>query len=273
MIKRNFKGVWITKEIWLHKELNAIEKILLTEISSLDNDKGCYASNRYFADFFQIGTRQVSRYVSSLRDKNFISVIVENKTERTIKVIKNRVPTTEVSKVLPTTEVSMGGTTEVSKEVRPKCLHNNTISNKETNTLIGADAQDIKKPLVKKVEPIKKTRKLLGYTPTEINATIFLLQDLNPNWQSWYKPGPHRASVAKVLKFAKESNIEIPTLVKKALELRGQEYGVQIFSPCEMAEKFAKLITTKKKESNIKSYDKRDPSRYINQKEALVIKV
>ena len=45
---RDFKGVWIPKEIWLNTDLSIIEKVLLVEIDSLDNsDRGCFASNEY----------------------------------------------------------------------------------------------------------------------------------------------------------------------------------------------------------------------------------
>ena len=47
---RDFKGVWIPKEIWLNTDLSIIEKVLLVEIDSLDNsDRGCFASNEYLA--------------------------------------------------------------------------------------------------------------------------------------------------------------------------------------------------------------------------------
>jgi hypothetical protein len=41
-MERDFKGVWIPKEIWLDERLNALEKIILTEIDSLDaTERGC----------------------------------------------------------------------------------------------------------------------------------------------------------------------------------------------------------------------------------------
>jgi hypothetical protein len=33
---RDFKGVWIPKEIWINTDLSIIEKVLLVEIDSLD---------------------------------------------------------------------------------------------------------------------------------------------------------------------------------------------------------------------------------------------
>ena len=53
--ERKFKGVWIPKEIWEEKSLSILEKVMLVEIDSLeDEEDGCYASNKYFANFFKL---------------------------------------------------------------------------------------------------------------------------------------------------------------------------------------------------------------------------
>ena len=57
-MERDFKGVWIPREIWLSEELSLMEKILFVEIHSLDNERGCFASNQYFADFFGMSDRE-----------------------------------------------------------------------------------------------------------------------------------------------------------------------------------------------------------------------
>src|SRR5947209_9089662 len=83
---RDFKGVWIPKEIWLSDKLSLMEKVLFVEIHSLDNERGCFASNRYFAEFFGVSPRQIATYVSALKEKGFLTVTVENMNERTIHV-------------------------------------------------------------------------------------------------------------------------------------------------------------------------------------------
>tara|TARA_R110002072_G_scaffold215326_9_gene372504 strand:+ start:4896 stop:5270 length:375 start_codon:yes stop_codon:yes gene_type:complete len=70
--RRDFKGVWIPKEIWLSPDLGVVEKVLLAEISSLDNEDGCWASNDYFAKFLGVSTKTISRGVQSLQDKGYI---------------------------------------------------------------------------------------------------------------------------------------------------------------------------------------------------------
>ena len=38
---RDFKGIWIPKEIWESENLSIMEKVLFVEIHSLDNERGC----------------------------------------------------------------------------------------------------------------------------------------------------------------------------------------------------------------------------------------
>ncbi len=68
---RDFKGVWIPKEIWLSQDLSLSEKCLFVEIQSLDNEHGCYASNKHFARFLGISERQVI-LVKKLESKGYI---------------------------------------------------------------------------------------------------------------------------------------------------------------------------------------------------------
>src|SRR6266480_3647755 len=84
--QRDFKGVWIPREVWLSEELSLMEKVLFVEIHSLDNERGCFASNRYFAEFFGVSPRQIGTYVASLKEKGFISFTIQNQNERTIRV-------------------------------------------------------------------------------------------------------------------------------------------------------------------------------------------
>ena len=57
--ERDFKGVRIPRDIWLSEQLSIMEKVLFVEINSLDNERGCFASNAYFAEFFQVSSRRV----------------------------------------------------------------------------------------------------------------------------------------------------------------------------------------------------------------------
>ncbi len=74
--RREFKGVWIPAYIWLDNDLSWTEKLLLVEIDSLAKNGECFASNKYFAEFFSLSKDRVSRVVSSLRDKGYVEVKV-----------------------------------------------------------------------------------------------------------------------------------------------------------------------------------------------------
>jgi hypothetical protein len=73
-MERAFKGVWIPKEIWLSEDLGWTEKFLLTEIDSLSQNNECFASNEYFAKFFNISKDRVSKLISSLCTKGYVEV-------------------------------------------------------------------------------------------------------------------------------------------------------------------------------------------------------
>ena len=74
-MNRDFKGVWIPKEVYLDNRLNALDKIILVEIDSLDNgDAGCFASNKYLADFCQCSQTKVSTSIAKLIKFGYVEV-------------------------------------------------------------------------------------------------------------------------------------------------------------------------------------------------------
>ena len=73
-MSREFLGVWISREVWLDERLSMIEKGILTEIVSLDNEFGCTASNEYFAKFCQCSERTVSTSIKKLIELDYIYV-------------------------------------------------------------------------------------------------------------------------------------------------------------------------------------------------------
>ncbi len=74
MAEREFKGIWIPKEIWLNTKLTLQEKVFLVEIDSLDGKDGCYASNDHFSNFFNLSKNRCSEIITSLSKKGYISI-------------------------------------------------------------------------------------------------------------------------------------------------------------------------------------------------------
>ncbi len=98
---RDFKGVWIPKDIWQSRQLSLMERVLFVEIHSLDNERGCFASNRHFAEFFGVSERQIRTYLAVLKEKGFISVSIKNRNERVMHAIGKyaRVPDAAVKQL------------------------------------------------------------------------------------------------------------------------------------------------------------------------------
>lgn len=90
-MERDFKGVWIPKEIWLDTRLNALDKIILVEINSLDGADGCFASNEYLAEFCQCSEAKVSKSISLLTELGYIEVVKFDGRKRFLKtcLVKN----------------------------------------------------------------------------------------------------------------------------------------------------------------------------------------
>ena len=84
---RDFKGVWIPKQVFLDERLNAIEKLILAEVDSLDveGSEGCFASNEYLAKFCQCSVTKVSTSVSKLIKLGYLYVLKNDGRKRYLK--------------------------------------------------------------------------------------------------------------------------------------------------------------------------------------------
>lgn len=71
-MERDFKGIWIPKDVWLDEMLTALDKIILMEINSLDNEEGCFATNEYLAEFCQCSEAKITKAITKLRGLGYI---------------------------------------------------------------------------------------------------------------------------------------------------------------------------------------------------------
>lgn len=74
--ERDFKGVWIPKDIYLNRDLTPTEKFLLVEIDSLSKNGECFASNEHFAQFLHISKDRVSKLLTKLRRMGLIEIVL-----------------------------------------------------------------------------------------------------------------------------------------------------------------------------------------------------
>ena len=125
-MNRDFKGVWIPKDIWLDENLTWMEKLLLVEIDSLDAEKGCFASNDYFAKFFQLSKSRISDLIGQLVAKGYITTFLLYEGKQ----VKRR----EITMVIPIRKFE-GGIRKTEEGYSENAQDNNTlVSNTINNT-------------------------------------------------------------------------------------------------------------------------------------------
>lgn len=71
--KRQFKGVWIPAEIWLHPTLSVYEKLLWGQIDTFcTSEKACFASNAYLSEFLGVVEGSLKNMLTNLRKLGLI---------------------------------------------------------------------------------------------------------------------------------------------------------------------------------------------------------
>jgi len=122
--KRDFKGIWIDREVWLSKDMTLQEKVFYVEIFSLDNEDGCFANNEYFSDFFGVSKVRVSEVINSLVRKGYISSVInsEEGNKRILKTLAN-------FSLRPYK-------TKVEDPIKDSFIHSNTVNNTIDNSFI-----------------------------------------------------------------------------------------------------------------------------------------
>ena len=95
---QKLKGLWIAAEILLNEDLSDKEKIILSMIFYLSEErKSCFASNKYIANIVNVTHERVSKIIRALKDKGYVSVKLKYKTDS--KEIEERQITPKVENI------------------------------------------------------------------------------------------------------------------------------------------------------------------------------
>lgn len=222
---RDFKWIWIPKEIWLADDINIMCKILLVEIDSLSTeDEWCYASNEYFSNFFWISTTQVSKYISLLKEKWYIEEVSFNWRKRVLKSCFSL----ELKKT--ETPTSKQPLTKVKGRVEEKLKHNNIVyntllskdnnSDEVANKTQAVDVDDFTKGLSADVED-----KMLSARDKE--KGFYEVWNLIPTWRAWWNKNNWQKAFLKKLDewFSVEDMKKCALLAKLELREKAQDYN------------------------------------------------
>jgi hypothetical protein len=192
---RKFQGIWIPSELWLTTKLTMQEKLFLVEINSLDNEEGCFATNQYFSNFFNISKTRVTTVLNNLIEKGFINRKIQY--EKGTKQISKRVlnicsPPYPTKVVYPPQEMLYTPTQQ-------KLLDSNTRTNNTLNRVPYADIlktwndteelceiriyQDKRKKKIKKVYDIDNGKTFKEIVTRAINSDFMVAKRLtNIDW-------------------------------------------------------------------------------------------
>lgn len=140
--ERDFKGVWIPKVVWLDKRLSALDKMILTEIDSLaSEERGCFASNAYIADFCQCSEAKVTKSISLLIKLGYLYVAAFNGRQREL---KSRLSTSSYEAESENLSgCSVKNTRQSSKfyEAESENLRESKLDNKKDNNISNNNSQ------------------------------------------------------------------------------------------------------------------------------------
>lgn len=126
---RSFKGVWIPAEYWLDPNLSIIEVAAITEMDSLDNDEGCIASNKHFANFLGVTPGRASQIINGLKDKGYITINYDQSGKQ---ILKRHIKV--VNKLNTPINKLKGGIKKIKGGYLENCEESNTYKSNTSNS-------------------------------------------------------------------------------------------------------------------------------------------
>lgn len=175
---RDFKGIWIPKEIWLNEKLTLREKCLLVEVDSLSNGKkGCYATNEYLGNFIGISAGSLANLLTDMRKRNLINTVTDALGKRYLSVTNAAKSPSQKSEP-PSQKGEVGLHKKVKVGVHKKV--NIDIQSNNNDIITNIDKQFREEEDEKKPTQKKSVKNLIEFKDTE-----FASQDWNVAQSAW----------------------------------------------------------------------------------------
>lgn len=173
------KGFWLSIELLHDKNTTMQEKLLLIEINQLSMlDKGCIASNNHFAETFKVKKESISRSLSSLEQKGYITTEIKAGS-------RNHDRTITINKMLLQDEKTITNCL-VSKENKTSSLSNqldyddffnlwNEFATKNHKAKIAKLSDSRKKKIALRLKEYKNLLEIFTYVLKKSETSNFLL--------------------------------------------------------------------------------------------------
>ena len=115
-VSEEFTGVFIPAQIWLHPQLNCVEKCLLAEIGALGGHRGeCKAGNGHLGRHVGVGANRVSTMIAHLCELGLAKIVSFNGRVRCLQVFYDT-KAASTKKVRQPIEKSKGSLIEKGEE-------------------------------------------------------------------------------------------------------------------------------------------------------------
>jgi uncharacterized phage protein (TIGR02220 family) len=185
-MERDFKGVWIPKEIFLNETLSWAEKILLIEIDSLDqNGKGCFASNEYLAKFVQVSEGSMANMIVKLMNKGYIIKKGFDGRKRYVSLNPDLTKILSLTSQKDESRVHKNMNSDFTKTLTQgsqKNEHINTISNTSNNTINNKEKKEKKpspspKKIIENLEYYQEFCQVLNYLSEKTDVKYNIPKD------------------------------------------------------------------------------------------------
>lgn len=234
---RDFKGLWIPREIWLHPKLSLIDKGIWSEIYSLhDRERGgCYAKDKYLTDFFGISRSYLQRSLKKLKDLGLLKTVSNNGRE----VVRLAVaPPADYGQQVSTIVDSSSSPEETSST--PPTLYYNKDEVSKSHCCTSSEVQ----PKKKKEVP-KEAKELAQLLRDRIKSHFPTFKE--PNLISWAK------DMDKLIRLDKKAVPDIRRVIYWVCS--DSFWQTNILSAKKLREKFDQLILKEKTSLRKEGYE------------------
>ena len=173
------KGFWLSIELLHDKNTTMQEKLLLIEINQLSMlDKGCIASNNHFAETFKVKKESISRSLSSLEQKGYISTEIKagsRNHDRTITI--NKMLLQDEKAITNCLESKENKTSSSSNQLDYDDFFNlwNEFATKNNKAKIAKLSDSRKKKIALRLKEYKNLLEIFTYVLKKSETSNFLL--------------------------------------------------------------------------------------------------